>query len=436
MIDLDGRTGEGGGQIVRIAVGLAAVTNQTVRISNIRGNRRGGGGLKAQHVSAVAWLAAATGATVQGLAVGSSTLVFRPPETCPTAPPGYVVLRAATAAASTSLILQAVLPFLVLTATATATDMATATPTPVVLHGGTHVAWAPSYDYLDQVLFPTLAAWFGIRVERTLETRGWATGPGHSGQVRLLVHPQTAVRPARMALATENARPVIAAVDATVLAPSDLHEPLTRALARALETSPLAAADLCMRAVEDSGHDARVYLLLVARTAEAGETEGVPVRRWGCDYLGTQNIRKRKEKRGKAGRGGKAGQTVGTTEADLVDYCDGIVRRLVQDLVGEVACGGCGDKFLQDQVVVFQALAAGRTSFWREEDVEDVEDVEEALQQLSLDSRPDQTRGPFGQGSLHAQTARWVTAQMLPVKWYRGGIECEGAGWGAGTVRV
>lgn len=46
MIELDGRTGEGGGQLVRIAVALAAVTSKSVKITNVRGNRpgpRGGG---------------------------------------------------------------------------------------------------------------------------------------------------------------------------------------------------------------------------------------------------------------------------------------------------------------------------------------------------------------------------------------------------------
>lgn len=47
IIELDGRTGEGGGQLVRIACALAAVATQPVRITNVRGNREGprGGGM-------------------------------------------------------------------------------------------------------------------------------------------------------------------------------------------------------------------------------------------------------------------------------------------------------------------------------------------------------------------------------------------------------
>jgi RNA 3'-terminal phosphate cyclase (ATP) len=50
MVKLDGRTGEGGGQVVRVAVALAALTGTPLRIDNVRGNRpgkRGGGGANA-----------------------------------------------------------------------------------------------------------------------------------------------------------------------------------------------------------------------------------------------------------------------------------------------------------------------------------------------------------------------------------------------------
>lgn len=49
LIKLDGKTGEGGGQLVRVAVALAALTGTPIQIDNVRGNRsrgknkRGGG---------------------------------------------------------------------------------------------------------------------------------------------------------------------------------------------------------------------------------------------------------------------------------------------------------------------------------------------------------------------------------------------------------
>lgn len=40
-IEIDGRTGEGGGQLVRNAIALAAAISLPVKITNVRGNRPG-----------------------------------------------------------------------------------------------------------------------------------------------------------------------------------------------------------------------------------------------------------------------------------------------------------------------------------------------------------------------------------------------------------
>ncbi|KAF6524119.1 hypothetical protein HZS61_012618 [Fusarium oxysporum f. sp. conglutinans] len=65
-VELDGRTGEGGGQVVRVAIAIAALTGQAVTITNVRGNRERGG-LKSQHVTSIQFLAKITDADVEGL---------------------------------------------------------------------------------------------------------------------------------------------------------------------------------------------------------------------------------------------------------------------------------------------------------------------------------------------------------------------------------
>jgi hypothetical protein len=41
LVKLDGRTGEGGGQVIRIAACLAALTGTPIKIEHVRGNRPG-----------------------------------------------------------------------------------------------------------------------------------------------------------------------------------------------------------------------------------------------------------------------------------------------------------------------------------------------------------------------------------------------------------
>ena len=53
MIEIDGSYGEGGGQLVRTAAALAAITGAAVTITDIRA-RRANPGLAAQHLTAIA----------------------------------------------------------------------------------------------------------------------------------------------------------------------------------------------------------------------------------------------------------------------------------------------------------------------------------------------------------------------------------------------
>ncbi|KAK0632248.1 RNA 3'-terminal phosphate cyclase-domain-containing protein [Immersiella caudata] len=341
-VEIDGRTGEGGGQLVRIACALAAVISQPIRITNVRGNREGpsGGGLKSQHVSSIAWLAKATKAEVTGLAVGSHTLEFRPQLKPWDLESRNISIAADSAAASTLLIFQAILPFLLFASN----DRGD--PIQLSISGGTNVSFSLSYEYLNQVLLPTLERTFGIKVERTLKNRGWSLGKVTRGTVFFRIYPQKPDEPLRLLRSesdwTEDDLDVVA-VDASIVAPLAMHESLCECLVQDLGDF-FPGADVQFKVTEDSGEDTRVYVLLVAKS-EAG-----PI--WGRDVL-TSIPKKSRSKDGHAG----AKATASVSES--------VARKVSKELFAEVSSGGVVDEFLQDQLIIFQALAEGRSSFPR-----------------------------------------------------------------------
>ncbi|KAH8880145.1 EPT/RTPC-like protein [Thozetella sp. PMI_491] len=394
-LELDGRTGEGGGQLVRIAVALASVTSQPIRIVHVRGNREGprGGGLKSQHVTSIEWLAAATDAQVSGLEVGSHTLEFRPRRKPSELMSRNIRISASSAAASTLLVFQAVFPFLLFAGNA-AGD-----PIELEISGGTNVSFSLSYEYLDQVLLPALEEQFGIVVQRSLKHRGWSQGGTMRGDILLRFTPLPIGETLRLkdpAKSYTAADWEIKTIDVSMVVPSDMHEQLTRELVDDLG-SLYPEADVQFKVTEDSGKDARFYVLLVAHSATL---------RWGRDLLGS----------------------VPKKAKDRAGVCRAFSRSVAKSLCEELGIRGVVDEFLQDQLIVFQALAEGKSSFPRNEDAATTSAMAASCssEELKTDKK---TSEPWGEGSTHTTTARWVAAELLPgVKWYNKGSVCEGAG--------
>mgnify|MGYP000117906937 CR=1 FL=1 len=77
MIEIDGSYGEGGGQILRTALALSAVTKKPCYIFNIRKNRENPG-LGVQHLVGVQALAELCNAKIEGAEIGSREIFFEP----------------------------------------------------------------------------------------------------------------------------------------------------------------------------------------------------------------------------------------------------------------------------------------------------------------------------------------------------------------------
>ncbi len=160
---IDGSHGEGGGQILRSSVTFSALSGRPVRVESIRAGRRSPG-LAAQHITAIRAAAAVCGAEVAGDELGSLTLAFAPQH--PPRPGEYAFdvadAREGGSAGVASLVIQTVLLPLALADG----------DSRVTVHGGTHMAWSPSFDYLREVWLPALRS-TGIAAELELERSGW-----------------------------------------------------------------------------------------------------------------------------------------------------------------------------------------------------------------------------------------------------------------------
>lgn len=141
MIEVDGSFGEGGGQILRTTLAMAAVLGKEVRVFNIRAGR-GEPGLRPQHLTSARAISEISSASSKGLDVGSTEFVFRPG----TLKSGHFRFDVGTAG-SITLVLQTlmlVFPFL-------------PGRVEVEITGGTDVKWSPPVDYLRLVTLPTLS---------------------------------------------------------------------------------------------------------------------------------------------------------------------------------------------------------------------------------------------------------------------------------------
>ena len=186
VLVVDGSYGEGGGQILRTAVGLAAIAGRSTRIEQVRASRPKPG-LGAQHLTAVRAVAAVCGADLSGDSLGSPILEFKPRHRPRSADYEFDVAEAREggSAGAATLVLQAVLPPL-LRADGDST---------VTVRGGTHMAWCPPFDYLQDVWLATVAR-MGADIEIELRRSGWfpvgqgeihaRVRPGHSATLRPL----------------------------------------------------------------------------------------------------------------------------------------------------------------------------------------------------------------------------------------------------------
>ena len=175
MIIIDGS--EGGGQILRTAIGLSAIVKKPIRVINIR-KARSNPGLRAQHLEGILTLAKLCNAKVKGARIGSMEIEFIPGEI----EAKEIEARISTAG-SVALLFQSVQ-----LAACFANDVVTIK----VRGGATAGKWAPTIDYVRNVFLPIVNK-MGYKAEINVLREGFY--PKGGAEVILKIYPVKKLKP-------------------------------------------------------------------------------------------------------------------------------------------------------------------------------------------------------------------------------------------------
>ncbi|MCX6764576.1 MAG: RNA 3'-terminal phosphate cyclase [Candidatus Nealsonbacteria bacterium] len=159
MIEIDGSHGEGGGQILRTALALSAITKKECRILNIRKGRERPG-LAHQHLLEVQTLSLLCQGKLEGDFLGSKEIKFFPGKIKNGRQSFNIKVPAAE---SITLLLQGLLPFCLLSES----------PTTLIIEGGaTDTFFSPTIDYF-QYCFLRVLEKLGGKIEIEILKKGY-----------------------------------------------------------------------------------------------------------------------------------------------------------------------------------------------------------------------------------------------------------------------
>lgn len=192
MLTIDGSHGEGGGQIIRTAVTLSAISGKPIRIINIRAKRRNPG-LRPQHVAAVKAIADLFCASTENLRAGADWIKFIPTSgEAGNFEYGVTKIDIGTAG-SIPLVLLTIIPAISISGRSHSLQVI----------GGTDVRFSPTIDYLRYVVREAYGS-LGIRFSLDVFRRGYYPKGGGVANVEIFAYNQSSDKPLAVAEDTVN----------------------------------------------------------------------------------------------------------------------------------------------------------------------------------------------------------------------------------------
>ena len=171
LVRIDGSQGEGGGQILRTAISLSAITGKPVEVINIRANRVNPG-LRPQHIAGIKIIAELFHGKFENLKVGAEWIRFSPSDRFEG---GSVKIDIGTAG-SIPLTLMTVVPAVSLSDNCLQIEIT----------GGTDVKASPTIDYIKYVVAKSYLS-IGLKFSVDVLKRGYY--PNGGGIVQSTINP-------------------------------------------------------------------------------------------------------------------------------------------------------------------------------------------------------------------------------------------------------
>jgi len=306
MLEIDGSRYSGSGSIVRLTAAYAAITGTAVHVVNARARRLPKPGLRRQHSTALLAVRGLVGGSLDGATVDSHEFTFRPGDDTPK---GRHCFDIGSAGSTTALGL-ALVPLLAVRGDGVEVE----------LRGGVFQDFAPSPFHLQEVISPLLRR-MGLEVNFSVDRPGYV--PTGEGVLRVEVAPARHLVPLRFDEA--------GAVQRVWGTAFSSHLGDRQVSAR--------MADAAQERLGRKGFDGSIDVVDDTTAAQPGAAFAVFADLAGGARLGADG----------AGAPRRPAERIG--------------RQAAQELLDALAGGVTVDRHAADQLLIFTALAEGRSTY-------------------------------------------------------------------------